>query len=131
MYGAERSNWSAIWFARERAHFRLWLSKIVVITLFRPCLVLDGGCLESRPIYRKIGKRPTSGLGTGSALLYACGEQSVGANKPPMGACASDGCSVGGLFARTAPSEFLYTCGDFNPDCALVHLAAHQQLFTT
>ena len=105
-YGAERSNWSAIRLVRDRAHFRLWLSKIVVITLFRPCLLLYGGCLESRPIYRKIGKRPTSGLGTGTALLYACGE-------------------------HVSPCEFLYTCGDFNPDCALVHLAAHQQLFTT
>ena len=60
MNGAERSNWSAICLSRNRAHFRLWLSRIVVITLFRPCLLLDGGCLESRPIYRKIGKRPPS-----------------------------------------------------------------------
>ena len=78
----------------------------ITITLFRPCLVLDGGCLESRPIYRKIGKRPKSGLGTGTALLYACGE-------------------------HVSPCEFLYTWGDFNPDCALVHLAAYLQLFTT
>ena len=32
----------------------------------------------------------------------------VGANKPPTGVCAADGRSVGGLFARTAPSSFLY-----------------------
>ena len=31
-YGAERSNWSAIWLHRERAHFRLWLSKIEVLS---------------------------------------------------------------------------------------------------
>ena len=61
----------------------------------RPCGVDQ---VVPRPIYRKIEKRPTSGLITGTALLY----------------------NVGNVLT---PTSLLYDGGDSNPDCALVRPA--------